>query len=398
MNRITHFLNLGYDQETIKKYRSEMDFDNIKMVKNVSLLLIGILFILLVFYVLIDNQPLRNWICMISIVMMIFIHLISSKMLKNKASCTPARCETLINVLTACCFAVGIYLGTFAAATELAVAPVWMFFFAILIFNRFPLQNIIMLTVSGIIFGLCSYLLKSSFHFQYDVMHAVTSILASLYMAWKKSQIKFENIIALSQQKKTNEEIMETVKQKEQEAIQLRIQAELDELSGFYKKESFQKMVEGILENSDCSAQHLLICSDIDNFKNINDTFGHRFGDQVLKEIVQEITSEMGKEALLGRFGGDEFLIFLPHVKDTDSLLKYLDQLDARCHKTYCERGYEEEISLSSGYALFPQDGKNYTQLFEVADAGLYKTKRKKKNIIQKTPQLQIGNCKTVKL
>lgn len=379
MSKWKRFWNLGYDKDVITKVRSDMDKDNIIMVRNVNILLIIIIIILLLFYTLFDNNFSRNIVCSVSIALLIILLIISNNTLKNSTKITPEKTDLLINALSFLCFTVGIYLGTFAAPNDMAVPTIWMFFFAVLIFNRLPAQNILVLGISGIIFFVCSFALKGSHHFQYDVMHGVTSIIASIYMSWYKSKQKLENILALHRLKDVNLAIMETVEEQEKEAVHLRYRAEYDELSGFYKKASFEKMIMDILNTAKEDQTHILICSDIDNFKNINDSFGHLYGDEVLKEIVQNIVTEIGNDSIYGRFGGDEFLAFMKDVTDMSEFLTRISCLEKSCNKTYMKHGIERQVSLSVGYAIFPKDGNTYKKLFERADAKLYEEKKRKK-------------------
>lgn len=378
MKKWKYYLNLGYDKESIQKIRTALDKDNIFMLKNVCMLLIAILAILIFFYTLVDFVWLRNIICIFAIMALLVTYYFADRISKNESLCKSKNVDMLLYILSAIAFAGGIYLGTIAAPNDMAVAPIWMFFFAVLIFNRLPKQNLIVLSISGIVFIICSYILKSPHHFQYDVMHAITSMVASCYVSWKKTQSKIENLLALQILASSNEQIRETVEKREKEAISLRYKASRDELSGFLTKETFENTITNILEEEQEKA-HILICSDIDNFKNINDCFGHLFGDIVLKEIASTFEKEMGDDVIFGRFGGDEFLVFASDVKDIDAFLKKASRLETECTKSYKRQGKEQRISLSSGYAIFPNDGKSYFDLFEKADAALYKAKRAKK-------------------
>lgn len=377
--RFRRYLQLGYDKKTLNQVRYAIDYDNMTTVKNVTILLIIILVILLIFYSVSDNSSTRNILCLISVVLMIGMNFISKYFLKHKHLCTPRNCDIVINILTGICFAVAIYLGTGAAPNDMAVAPVWMFFFIILIFNRLPIQNIVNLCVYGTIFMLCSVMLKSQHHIEYDMMHALTSAVASAYVSWSKTRLKIQSVIAVQHLKHDNLKIKKTVENQVKKVDELQKQVKIDILSGFYKKESFESEVSQVLEQSKQGDFHMLLCSDIDDFKAINDTFGHLYGDEVLKDIANEIRAVFGEDALYGRFGGDEFLVFVKDIQDVDLWLRKADELELRCCKTYQVGDVKLQIGLSGGFANYNIDGITYHDLFEVADMKLYKAKRKKK-------------------
>lgn len=379
MKVFNHFKNLGFTKKTIDSIRKEMDIDNVKSVKSVSLLLIILLCILVFFYTVFDQNTVRTTICSVSIVFLVLMYLLASHMQKHPKLCTPFASDIVIDALSAVCFAVGIYLGTFAAPNDMAVAPVWMFFFAILIFDRLPMRNLYALIAAGVVFLTCSGFIKGTHHFQYDAMHAVTSILASAYVSWYKSRLKVKYLLSLRSLAQDNEVIKGAVVEKEKEAVDLRKQANYDELTGLYKKTAFQDKVDTILHNSPQGTHHVLICIDLDYFKEINDTFGHLYGDAVLKDIVVEINRSMQINTMIGRFGGDEFMLFIEDARHINDILHSINIMETNCQKTYVQNGIKRSVSISTGYAVYPFDGVSYYDLFEKADAGLYKAKRAKK-------------------
>lgn len=372
MNKL---LYLGFDKETIAKVRADMDEDNIKTVRNVSFLLILILAILVIFYLLFDNDIKRNVICIVSAMLLLAVCYKSNGLLKQKELITPALADLLIDSLTVLCFAVGIYLGTFAAKGAMAVAPIWMFFFATLIFNRLPFRNLIVIMLAGVCFCLCSYVTKEGYVFRYDVMHGMTSIIASVYMAWPKSRMKVQNILALKTLQEANVEILETVEVQEKEADFLRQLAMHDGLTGLYNKEAFEEMVTGFLSNQIAGkAVHAMICLDIDDFKAVNDSQGHLVGDDVLRGVGSIIESMFRKDDIAGRFGGDEFVIFVKDTGDSKKVAEKIKCLLRLVREKSC-------VSMSAGIAFYPESGVDYGQLFAHADEALYRAKKQGKNM-----------------
>ena len=383
MKRIRELWNrykyLGYDRATIISCRRGLDADNLKIVSQVSCLLMIIVAILTVFYFLFDNQLVRNIICVSGAVLMIVIFWVSRKLMSGKLKYTSKTVDVLIDIFSVVCFLVGIYLGTFAAKDALAVAPVWMFFFAILIFNRLPLQNLKTAVIAGTVFIVCSYLLKSTHNFLYDVMHAVTSIIAALFMSWSKSRMKVQNILAMNRLESLNLKILETVEEREREAALLRQKVGRDELTGLMSKKMFEEKVAGILSTADDQTEHAMVCLDLDDFKYINDGFGHLFGDSVLKKVADTFEEVLPENAIGSRFGGDEFVIFFRRIKGRKEIEKYIETILDKSKNEYTINDCKHKVSLSAGIAFYPEHGSTYSALFKKADDALYKSKEEGK-------------------
>lgn len=126
--------------------------------------------------------------------------------------------------------------------------------------------------------------------------------------------------------------------------------------------------------------QALLFVLDVDNFKKINDTMGHAFGDEVLSAIGHGIKGEFRVSDIVGRTGGDEFMILLKNVH-SDALI---DQEAQRLTRFFKELRVGEYVKYSPtasiGAAVFPNDAKDFEGLYKAADKALYKAKERGKN------------------
>jgi diguanylate cyclase (GGDEF)-like protein len=127
-------------------------------------------------------------------------------------------------------------------------------------------------------------------------------------------------------------------------------------------------------------SRHYMAIIDVDNFKVINDTYGHLFGDKVILEIANILNSALNGRGIVSHFGGDEFLVFTDWI-DTEiqvrSLLTYIRQ---RIRDTFSVGEHSCKITLSVGVSAFPEDGNEYYELFEKADKCLYLAKNKGRN------------------
>ena len=117
---------------------------------------------------------------------------------------------------------------------------------------------------------------------------------------------------------------------------------------------------------------------DIDNFKQINDTFGHLAGDKILKQLGDLIRFNIREIDLAARYGGEEFAVVMSNT-DTQEAEKAAE----RIRQSIQENGFADSnsiVTVSIGIALFPLDAKSMDELIEKADTSLYKAKRDGKN------------------
>lgn len=130
------------------------------------------------------------------------------------------------------------------------------------------------------------------------------------------------------------------------------------------------------------AAQHhrplTVIMIDLNNFKLFNDTYGHPVGDQVLKRVAHVLLAECRATDLLGRYGGDEFLVILPNT-DASTAFTIAERLRATMARDGFRRSEEQRtvpVTLSCGLATYPPDGSNRHELLTIADANLYAAKQ----------------------
>ena len=122
---------------------------------------------------------------------------------------------------------------------------------------------------------------------------------------------------------------------------------------------------------------------DIDNFKLFNDNYGHQVGDEVLKTVAKDLAECVGSRGLVGRYGGDEFLIlFLDgHGYDeTHAFVKTLYGPGKAIRRTVCLDKIHPFLTATTGAASYPDDAKNYDELFKKVDKALYRGKLKGRN------------------
>ena len=152
-----------------------------------------------------------------------------------------------------------------------------------------------------------------------------------------------------------------------------------DLMTGLLNKVTVETEIKYHLNYNLDDSKNALIIIDIDNFKTINDTFGHTVGDEAIKDISNLLKDTFRKSDILGRIGGDEFLIFMRKISDRDMLE---EKIQALLHDFYdISIGEDYEITCSAG-VVFMKNCKNvnYKEVFELADKNMYNSKLRGKN------------------
>ncbi|MCE3263184.1 MAG: diguanylate cyclase [Pseudoduganella sp.] len=119
---------------------------------------------------------------------------------------------------------------------------------------------------------------------------------------------------------------------------------------------------------------------DLDGFKAINDTHGHAYGDEILKQVAQRLVNSSRKEDTVARIGGDEFVIVMGDVGSLADAQEPATKLVEVVAQPYTVNGLTLQLSTSLGIALYPDDAVTVENLMHVADAALYEAKRTGKN------------------
>ena len=162
-------------------------------------------------------------------------------------------------------------------------------------------------------------------------------------------------------------------KQKEQELIR---RAETDGLTGLYNRDAFLKKAKNVLKTeTGPDIKHALFILDVDNFKKLNDTQGHRVGDKFLVEMASAIRSCFRNTDIIGRLGGDEFLVLMKQTPNNEITAKNANELLQKINGV-CS-GYDTpDLSVSIGISNHPTDGMNFDELYDKADEAMYRAKK----------------------
>ncbi len=145
--------------------------------------------------------------------------------------------------------------------------------------------------------------------------------------------------------------------------------AKKDAFTGCYHKNAFKELCERILDKKPRPTFAFLML-DLDGFKAINDQYGHAEGDKVLLDTVRQIRQFFPKQSLIGRFGGDEFLVLCPYYQK-NSLMALLDAFLKNEDSLY-------SVTKSIGCLLVSDEDENFEEMLKKVDQALYEAKRKK--------------------
>lgn len=163
---------------------------------------------------------------------------------------------------------------------------------------------------------------------------------------------------------------------KEKQKLERRSRTDL--LTGLLNKQTFEKEVRKYVENND-STNCCFVFLDMDHFKEINDKFGHSMGDHVIKETAKNIQLLFANFDLVGRFGGDEFCVFVKDIPE-ETLVDRLSFAVKKMEKEYTQDGKSVTISASIGAAYCTRQNSSYQELMEMADAATYEAKANGRN------------------
>ena len=257
-------------------------------------------------------------------------------------------------------YALYVFFGSYAVLLNTVIRPnisattLCAFLVAgpLLIIDR-PIRVAVYMSGLSVVFIALAYNCKTSYLAFADSVNVVCCIFIGIAIYTRIVRIKLRDII---------------------QTRLLEKERDTDKLTNLLNKAAIERSIrEKLLKPG---ARGTLVILDIDNFKQINDTFGHAFGDVVLRLVAECIREE--SSALCGRFGGDEFLLFLPETGD--ALAEKMERLLKRL-KEYIQFPVADSCFCASvGTASVPNDEKDYNGLFQMADEALYAAKRAGKN------------------
>jgi diguanylate cyclase (GGDEF)-like protein/PAS domain S-box-containing protein len=170
------------------------------------------------------------------------------------------------------------------------------------------------------------------------------------------------------------------IDKEKKEKSRLIAQAETDQLTGFLNKVSTGLKINELLKEYPNEPGTMFLI-DIDDFKLLNDTYGHHEGDIFLREFTSKLTLAFRSTDILGRVGGEEFVVFVNGLGDVKELVEEkAKEIEKICHSVKLEKAKDKVMSCSIGVAIYPETGMDYNELFEKSDEAMYYVKKHGKN------------------
>lgn len=155
-----------------------------------------------------------------------------------------------------------------------------------------------------------------------------------------------------------------------------------DSMTRLLNRGTMEERIKEELEAVEEGQNYAYIALDLDNFKQINDMYGHWAGDSIIMGISNILREVYGNNARIGRMGGDEFAVFIPDVKDRAQIQSQADEVLRRLRLQKEMIGMAEEPTASIGIAFGPEDGRSFRELYHRADEALYQVKKEEKDSI----------------
>ncbi len=170
--------------------------------------------------------------------------------------------------------------------------------------------------------------------------------------------------------------LIDITAQKERE-LQDRIRSNTDQMTGVLNRNAFIEEIADAFKTTQANQKHAFIMLDIDDFKQINDCYGHSAGDVVLCSVSDILRGISRSDDIVGRIGGDEFMLMLRNVNDENALRQRCAEICRRISGLAVER---MPVSASLGVTIYPTDARNFESIYMCADAAMYEAKRRGKN------------------
>ena len=190
--------------------------------------------------------------------------------------------------------------------------------------------------------------------------------------------------------------VLKDINEEHSERELLLYQAQTDKLTGLYDKLTTQNTIEEFLTGCGRNGRHTMLLFDVDDFKALNDNYGHFFGDTVLQHIAAKMKESFRSDDIAGRIGGDEFMAMLKDASDLEFVKRKTHELAEALRHCMDDMGHKNCVSVSIGVAVYPADADNFKELYKAADAALYQAKNSGKNsfaICRKGQDAQVFKC-----
>jgi diguanylate cyclase (GGDEF)-like protein len=203
-----------------------------------------------------------------------------------------------------------------------------------------------------------------------DVMSSAAVPLRSVLRKPADGRLELENL------RSTNARLMRELAALKQREAQAQRLADRDGLTGLYNRRRMLELLDSAIAEAVQLRQSVgLLFIDLNGFKGVNDEYGHAAGDKILIAAAMRIVARVRTGDFVCRYGGDEYVVILPHVPDAAAVTRVADTIRERVALPYWIHGNEQHLTAAIGESMFPQDGANGEELLHRADQAMYRLK-----------------------
>lgn len=171
--------------------------------------------------------------------------------------------------------------------------------------------------------------------------------------------------------------LLRDIDEKKREELKLQDRLRTDPLTGVLNRNAITVLSESVFAGAKCGGLQAFVMVDVDHFKRVNDGFGHGIGDRVLIRVAETLRSALRSDDLVGRLGGDEFMLLLKNIAHEKALLGKLESLREQLVQRLDD---DRTVTCSFGAAICPRDGTEFDELYRKADIALYQAKNDGRN------------------
>lgn len=343
----------GLSAEEYRAIQNRIDQRNLHMLALSSLLgsLLSVMLIAVSFFV----PTLRPLTLVYGLLWaeMTFILYLCRRVFPKRPQWALAGCYLLFLTIFAFGMVIGVFTNPDVPATTFCVL---LFVVPLLLIDQ-PLRMSLLILLANLVFIIATVAVKAPTIASVDCVNSVCFTILSIVVNYQMLKSKLGD---LSNQARIEHE------------------RDTDELTKLTTKSAAQRQIQRYMEKSREPAALVLL--DIDNFKAVNDTLGHAYGDAVLRVIGECVRAVFSPPHILCRFGGDEFVLFLVHDKDQPGVETQIKRLVQEMGKHLSPSDSAVSVTCSIGIAFYPSQAENYQELFDHADHALYSSKARGKN------------------
>ena len=216
-----------------------------------------------------------------------------------------------------------------------------------------PYYTGIVLTLAFIMFSVWMYFAKPPEIWEYDFSNAIIFYILALVLHIIANSVRIREFVLTRK---------------------INIQKDTDDMTGLKNKGALTRAINKHL-NDDTKDKGILFVLDIDQFKTINDTYGHDIGDDVIIQLGNYLSECFVNDEIVGRFGGDEFIVFLRNINDVQTAKSVAERIITGAFERITLPDKDKKVGVSIGIAIYSGAEKNYSEIFKKADLALYKVK-----------------------